>query len=158
MKIGGLRLREHIRLLTPLFIFIAAVWLLRMVLDASGVPHVIAHAFSVTAAEAIAIFLAVLLMEVRGTGSYINVVVASIFLTVWAQLLIVIAIVFSVVTGINTVFTVPEFSVPGDDKYHIRHILGHLTYGIGLGILFGAAMGCILLFLLRVLVPTKPIK
>jgi hypothetical protein len=154
MKIGGLGLREHIRLLTPLFIFIAAVWLLRMLTDAAGAPHFIAHAFSVTAAETIAIFLAVLLMEVRRKGSYVNVVVASMMLTAWGQLLIVLAIIFAVITKINNVFTIPEFSVPGDDRYHIRHILGHLTYGIGLGVIFGAAMGCLLLFLLRVLVPS----
>ncbi|HZS48788.1 MAG TPA: hypothetical protein VFC63_27190 [Blastocatellia bacterium] len=158
MKIGGLGLGDHIRLLMPLFIFIAAVWLLRILLDAAHVPHLIAHAFSVTAAETIAIFLAVLLMEVRQTGGYINVVVASIMLTVWGQILIVAAILFSVVTGITNVFTQPEFSVPGDDKYHVRHILGHLTYGIGLGIIFGAAMGCVLLLLLRVLVPPTPKK
>jgi len=66
----------------------------------------------VTAAQTIAIFLAVLLMEVRQKGSYINVVVASIMLTVWGQLLIVLAILFAVVTKINKFFTIPEFSVP----------------------------------------------
>jgi hypothetical protein len=156
MKIGGLRLREHFRVLMPLFIFIAAVWLLRLLLDAANAPHFIAHAFSVTAAQTIGIFLAVLLMEVRQKGSYVNVVVASIMLTVWGQVLIVLAILFAVVTKINNVFTIPEFSVPGDDRYHVRHILGHLTYGIGLGVILGAAMGCLLLLLLRMLVPATP--
>ena len=127
-----------------------------MLLDAANAPHFIAHAFSVTAAETIAIFLAVLLMEVRRKGSYINVVVASFMLTVWAQALIILAILFAVVTKINNVFTIPEFSVPGDDRYHVRHIMGHLTFGIGLGVIFGAVMGCILLFLLRLLVPSTP--
>jgi hypothetical protein len=156
MKIGGLGLRDHLRLLMPLFIFITAVWLLRLLLDAAHAPHFIAHAFSVTTAETIAIFLAVLLMEVRQKGSYVTVVVASIMLTVFAQVLIVLAILFAVVTGTNNVFTIPEFSVPGDDRYHVRHIMGHLTYGIGLGIILGSVMGCILLFLLRVLVPSDP--
>jgi len=156
MRIGGLTLREHIRLHMPLFIFIATVWLLRLMLDAANAPHFIAHSFSVTVAVTITIFLAVLLMEVRQKGSYVNVVVATILLTAWGQLLIIAAIIFAVITKTNNVFTIPEFSVPGDDPYHVRHIIGHLTYVLGLGIIFGAVMGCILLLLLRVLVPPTP--
>jgi amino acid transporter len=148
--------REHIRLLAPMFALIAAVWLLRMLLDALGVPHGAVRVFSVTVSSALSLLIAVVLMHLRGFGSYVNVVMASLLLAAWAQFLIVIAIVFSVITGIENIFTEPEFSIPEPDPHHIHHILGHLTYGVGWGTLLGAATGCLLLFLLRLLVPTLP--
>ena len=142
----------------PLFGFIAAVWALRLVLDAAGASHKIISAFSVTVASAVAIVLAVLLIHFRRFGSFSNVVTAVILLVVWSQLLVILAIVFSVAIGRENIFTAPEFSVPGDDPHHIKHILGHLTFGIGVESLFGAAVGCLLLLLLRMMLPLRSIK
>ena len=41
----------------------------------------------------------------------------------------------------------------GDDPLHLHHIYGHLTFVTGLGTLFGAGMGCLLLWLLRMMLP-----
>jgi len=73
----------------------------------------------------------------------------------WAQLLIVGAIVFAVVTGTENIYVAPEFSLPRShlDPYHLRHIYGQLTFGIGLGTLTGAGVGCLMLWLLRLLLP-----
>ena len=155
MKICGHGLRDHIRLLSPLFGIIAAVWVLRLVLDAAGASHRLISVFSVTVASTLAILLAVLLIHLRRFGSFPNVVVSVVLLVVWSQLLVILAIVFSVMTGRENIFTAPEFSAPGDDPHHIRHILGHLTFGIGVASLFGAAVGCLLLWLLRLLLPAR---
>jgi hypothetical protein len=151
MRICGYRIRDHVRLLAPLFGFIAAVWLIRLVLGILGVGFV--RMFSVTGADALAILLAAVLIHTHRFGSYPNVVAASVLLVVWGQLLIVLAIVFAVLTGTNNIFTAPQYSFPRDDPHHLKHILGQLTYGVGAGILFGAAMGCFLLWILRMLVP-----
>ena len=82
-------------------------------------------------------------------------VVASLLLNIWAQLLIVAAIVFAVITKTENIYTHPEFSMPHDDPLHLRHIYGHLTFVIGAETLFGAAVGCLLLWLLRTLVPMQ---
>jgi hypothetical protein len=153
MNICGRGLRDHVRLLAPLFGFITLVWALRWGLDAAGFSHGLVRAFSVTAATSLAILVAVWLIHTRGFGSYPNVVVASLLLVVFEQVLIVLAIVFSVLSGIENVFTAPEFSIATADPYHLRHILGHLTFGIGAGMLFGAATGCLMMWLLRTLVP-----
>jgi hypothetical protein len=63
-------------------------------------------------------------------------VVASLLLTAWGQILVIAAIVFSILTSTQNVFTQPEFSMRGDDPLHLHHIYGHLTFGIGLGTLF----------------------
>lgn len=152
MNMCGRGLRDHIRLLAPLFGFITLVWALRWALDAAGVSQSLVRVFSVTGATSLAILIAVWLIHTRRFGSYPNVVVASLLLTVFGQMLIVAAIAFSVVSKIDNVFTRPEFSRP-DDPYHLRHILGQLTFVIGAGILLGTATGCLMLWLLRMLVP-----
>jgi hypothetical protein len=50
---GRLGLRDHVRLLAPLFALIAAVWALRLVLDASGAPKGLVRLSSVTVAGAV---------------------------------------------------------------------------------------------------------
>jgi hypothetical protein len=154
MRVCGFGLRDHIRLLAPLFGLITLVWALRWALDASGVSPSLVKVFSVTGATSLAILIAVWLIHARGFGSYPNVVVASLLLVVYEQLLIIGAIVFAVLTGIGNVFTRSEFSPP-DDPDHIRHIIGQLTFGIGAGTLLGTATGFLMLWLLKRLVPTR---
>lgn len=156
MNICGLGLRDHIRLLAPLFGLITIVWALRWGLDAAGAPHGMVRIFSVTGATSLSILIAVWMIHMRGFGSYPNVVVASLLLVVWEQLILVVAIIFSVMTKMENVFTEPEFSLAaGEDPHHIRHIIGHLTFGIGAGVLFGAVTGSLMLWLLRTLVPRR---
>jgi len=156
MKIGGHGLREHIRFLSPLFAFIGAVWLLRLMLAAAGVSPKIVYASSVMGAVTLSVFLAVLLIHIRHYGGYVNVVAASFLLTAWAQFLIVLAVIFAVISRTNNIFTAPAYETPGDDAYHLRHIIVHLTIGIGAETLFGAAMGCFLLWMFRMLIPERP--
>lgn len=155
MKLGGRGFREHLRLLAPLFGLIAAVWVLRLILGETDVPRKFTAVFSVTAAAAVSVLLAVFLLHFRQFGGYPSVVLASFLLIFWGQFLVVAAIVFSVLTGTENIFTQPEFSIPQDDPHHVHHILGHLTFGLGGGTLIGAAMGCLLLALLRVLMPNR---
>jgi hypothetical protein len=154
MNMCGRGLRDHIRFLAPLFGFIGVMWVLRLALDAAGAPAGLVRAMSLTGATSLAILIAVWLIHTRGFGSYPNVIVASLLLVIFEQLLIIIAIAFSVLTRIQNVFTKPEYSVP-DDPSHLKHILGQLTFGIGAGVLLGAGTGCLMLWLLLRLVPRR---
>jgi hypothetical protein len=150
MKIGGHGLREHIHLLKPLFGLIAAVWLLRLVLDKAGTPPTVVRMVSVTVAGAASVLLAALLIHFKAFGSYASVVAASFLLECWQQLLICGAIAFSAVTGTANIYAAPDYSPRSGP---VAHIIGHLTAGLGVGTLLGAAMGCLLLWMLRRLVP-----
>ena len=154
MTFCGHGLRDHVRLLTPLFGLIALVWVLRLLLDAAGVSHSVVRVFSLTAATSLSILVAVWLIHTRGFGSYPNVALASLLLVVFEQLLIVLTICFAVLTKTENVFTDPKYSVP-DDPNHVKHSLGQLTFGIGAGILLGTATGCLMLWLLRMMVPAR---
>jgi hypothetical protein len=79
-------------------------------------------------------------------------VVLAVFLLVcWEQLLIVAAIAASIFTARSNVFTEPQFSGPAPSP--LLHIIGHLTFGIGIQTLFGAGMASLLFWLIRKLGP-----
>jgi len=147
MKIKGHGVWDHIRLLAPLFGVIAVVWALRMGLAAVACPRTVWYYISISVVVPICIALAVFLIHIRRFGGYANVVLASLLLVVWSQLLIVTAIAFSALTGIETVYDMPEFTFGMNTPW--KHIAGSLTFGVGMGTLFGAAMGCLLLWMLR---------
>jgi hypothetical protein len=150
MNINGFSLRDHLRLLAPLFGLIASVWALRLVLGAMGASRLVLSICSVTLAGAVALLLAVLLIHSRRAGGYANVAAAVFLLECCEQGLISAAIAFGALTGTQNVYSAPEFSF---GLTPLRHILGHLTFGIGMGTLFGSATGCLLLWLLRKFVP-----
>jgi hypothetical protein len=155
MKIGGHPLRQHLRLLSPLFVLLAGVWALRWIIGSLNTPGWLFHVISLTLFAPVAVLLAVLMLHVKRFGGYASVVVCSLLLNAWTETLIVLAIVFSVLTGIPNIYTAPAYSPSNAGPYHLNHIRGHLTYGIGISTLAGAAMGCLLLFLLRKLAPVE---
>ncbi len=155
MKLGGYRFQVYLALLAPLFAFIGAVWLLRLLLDTLGVPLEIVKIFSVTAASAISVLLATVMMHMRSFGGFLHVVICSTILALFSQALITATILFAVVTGIPNIFVAPEFSVPVD-PHHIRHIVGHMSFSVGAEVLLGSAMGSFLLWVLRIIIPRHP--
>ena len=148
-------IREYIRLLYLLFIFIAGVWMLRMILYLAGAPVSITRLFSVTVASGVSSLLAVLLIHYRRFGSYSNVVVASLSINIWAELLISVAILFTMFSGKMNVYSAPEYS---GMRSLAEHLLGNLTFGIVIGTFNSATVGCLLLWLLRTMVPQKDIN
>ena len=155
MKVHGHGIREHIRFLKPLLVFLLVVWGLRLLLGPVSAPPWLLKLFSLSVAAPAAFLIAIFWIHLRGFGSYPNVVMASFLINAWTHLLIILAIIFAVLVGTENIFTRPEFSIKGDDALHVRHIFGHLTFGIGANTLLGAGMGCLLLWLLRIFVPTS---
>ena len=150
MRIGGHGLRDHLRLLAPLFGLIAAVWVLRMVMAMAGTDLSIVRFVSVGVAGAASGLIAVWLIHFRRFGGYSNVVLATFLLIVWEEALISAAIAFASWTGTSNIYTATEYA---HGMSHSKHIALHLTLGVGFGTLFGSAMGCALLWLLRRVVP-----
>lgn len=148
-------LRDHIRMLAPLFALIAGVFALRWILSTAGSPPWVVRITSVGVATAAAILLAVLWAHFRQFGGYASVVISSLLLNLWAEMLIVGAILFTIWSGHVNIYTAPEYSMTGPDPQHLRHIYAHLTFGIGIGTLTGAAGGSLLLLLLRLLLPPR---
>ncbi len=157
MKIGKHGLRDHIRLMKPMFVLIAAVWALRLILAAARSPEWITRLASVTTAVAVAVLLAVLLIHFKRFGGYASVVVAALLFNLWAQLLIISAIFFALVSGSENIYTAREYTLPGGAS-HLQHIYAHLTFSVGAGTLVGAVFGCLLLLLVRKIGPSPAKK
>jgi hypothetical protein len=155
MKIGGHRLIEHIRLLLPVLSLVTGVWLLRWIVSASGAPVELTKLVSLTTTTGVSTILAVLLIRSRGYGGYASVVLASFIISAWAQFLIVAAITYASVTQKNNVYTLPIYSLPARDVTPLEHIYEHLTSGIGMGTIVSAGVGCLLMWLLRKMIPAK---
>jgi len=152
MKIGEHGLRDHLRLLAPMFGLIAAVWALRWIMALASTPPGLVRMMSVSVAGAVAVLVAVVMIHFKRFGGYTSIVVSAFLLVLWEEILIVLAILFNMATGIENIFTIPEF---GFGETHLHHIAGHLTYGLGIEGIFAAGMGCGLLWVLRRVVPIK---
>ncbi len=152
MRIGEHSVRQHLRFLAPAFVLVAAVWLLRLIMAAADSPMWLTRLASVTVATTVAVLLSVILIYARRFGGYPSVVVASLLINIWAQVLIALAILFSILTRIENIYTAPEFSF-GESQW--KHLHAHLTFSIGVGTLVSGAEGCLLLWLLRIVVPMK---
>src|SRR3974377_2418833 len=146
MNFGEHGARGLFRLLGPAFVIVAAVWLFRLIIAAAGTPHWLARMISVTVAATVSVLLSVVLIHVRRFGGYATVVVASLLINVWAQVLIILSILVSILTKTENIYSAPEFSY-GLNQW--AHLYAHLTSGIGAGTLVSAAEGCLFLWLLR---------
>jgi hypothetical protein len=94
MKIGGHPLRQHLRILSPLFVLLAGVWVLRWIIGCINTPGWLLQVVSLTFFAPVAVLLAVLMLHVRRFGGYASVVACSLLLNAWTETLIVLAIMF----------------------------------------------------------------
>ncbi len=133
--------------LLPGFVLISAVFLLRLILDAAHLPGLLVRILSLSAVTPLAIILATILLHSRSQATYSRVFAGSFLLVVWTQLLIVFAILFFLATGVDNIYTAPEFSLPNDPN-HLHHIGGHLVT-IPFATLVGGGVGSMVLWLLR---------
>jgi hypothetical protein len=155
MKIGEHGLRDHLRLLAPLFGLIGAVWALRWIADIASAPPTLVRGMSVSVAGAVAVLVAVVFVHFKRFGGYTSVVVSAFLLVFWEELLISLAIVLTIVSGKENIYSIPEF---GFGATHLHHLAAHLTYGLGLEGMIAAGMGCAVLWVLRRLVPPASIS
>ena len=142
--------KQLVRLLGPLFGIILAVWFLRLVLAAAGAPGWLIAPFSITGIIPVSTLLAVLLIHVKRAGGYAQVVLASVLLAAVGQLLVSLAIAFTMATGIENVYSTPEFTP--SHLTRLLHLCSHLL-GIILFGLLGSIIGCFFLCLVRILMP-----
>ena len=65
MKIGEHGLRDHLRLLAPMFGLIAAVWALRWIMALASTPPGLVRMMSVSVAGAVAVLVAVVIIHFK---------------------------------------------------------------------------------------------
>ncbi|MFB3921111.1 MAG: hypothetical protein ACE145_05280 [Terriglobia bacterium] len=153
MRIGEHTLRDHLRLLAPLFGLITAVWSLRIVLDLAGAPLQMVRVFSVGLAGSLSVLGATFLFHFKRFGSYGSLVTSAFMLVGYGQLLVALAIAFAALTHTHNVFVATEFSF---GMTYTQHITSHLTFIFAFQSILAGIMACLLLLMLRWLVPITP--
>lgn len=143
--------REMVRLFLPLFGVVSAVWLLRLILGAAGAPDWLLAPLSITLVTPASVLLAVVLIHAKRAGGYGLVALASLLLAALGQILVALAVAFTIATGIQNVYSYPEFS---PQTSQLAHVYGHLFLIVPFTVL-GTVMGCVFLFALRILVPAR---
>ena len=149
MKVSGRSFQDHLRLLIPFWGLVTGVWLCRLMLSLVGAPPWLIRSFSVILAAAVSVLLIAFLIHRRRFGGYSNVVFATFLLMVWVQILTIVRILLLALDWVEPPAEVIRH------PHHCLHIVAHLTFGLGFVTLMGSAMGCLLLFLLRLLVPNS---
>ena len=142
--------KQLVRLLCPLFVMIFAVWFLRLVLAAAGAPAWLIAPFSITAVIPVSTLLAVLLIHVKRAGGCGQAVLASVLLAAVGQLLVALAIAFTMATGVENVYSASEFTPSHSTQ--LVHLCSHL-FGVILFGLLGSIIACFFLWLVRLLMP-----
>jgi hypothetical protein len=87
-----------------------------------------------------------------GFGSYQQLLPIYVLQSLTAQVIIVPAIVLSIFTGSDNIYSVPEFSFGTDGKTW-SHVGAHLLVGTTAGSLVGWLVGCLILFVTRRIAP-----
>lgn len=155
MKISGRSLGDHFKLCLPYFGIVSAVWALRLLAGAIDLPLSAARLISVTISVEICLVLLVVQIHLRHFGGYASVFLCSLILNAWAQLLICAAVGFAWLTATSNIFTHPSFLMTRPEPNLPLHIYGQLTFVLGYMTLVAAGMGCLLLFLLRLVLPHR---
>lgn len=142
-----------LKMMGPFLLIIAAVWLLRLLLaEVEAVPRGLLRFLSVSAVTPLCVVVAASIIHFRRLGGFTAVVITAFVLVAWAEVLVSSALFVTWATGWENTYSLPRFS-PQPHTDYWRHILGHLTFGIGFGALFGALMGGVVLVLLRWIAP-----
>jgi hypothetical protein len=146
--IFGKRLSDYVAFCKIFLILIAVIGVARLALSLGGVPNSTAKWLSMTVAVWIGIIYYSVRVHTSGFGSYKQLLPIVALLNITAQVIAIIGIAIAIFTGIDNIFSAPEYAFGGDGKSW-WHLGAHVFIGTTIGSLFPWAIGCIFLALTR---------
>jgi hypothetical protein len=151
----GKRLSDYLHFQRWILILIVAAFLLRLGMSSAGMPIEQARWVSVTAILFAGILYNAVAVHTRGFGGYKQLFGLLLILSVFAETLVALAIVWGIATGTDNIYTAPEYSGGGDGK-NWPHVFAHLIGGILLA-LFSWLVAAPILFVTRKITPNRHI-
>ena len=150
MQLFGRTLREYVLFARVFLILTAVVGLLRLALSLAGAPD----GFTVWVSINAIILLAVVVFSIRvhttGFGGYKQLLVLVALELLVGEIIITGGIILAAVTGVENIFSAPEFSGPFDNP--LLHAASHLLLGPTLTAVFFWIPGAAILFVTKRLV------
>src|SRR5712671_998238 len=148
MTIFGKSLSEYIAFAKLFLVLILAAGVIRLALSLEGVPNSTTRWFTMTGLAWIGVIYYSIRVRTSGFGSYKQLLVILVLQDWIAQAIAVIGIAIAMATGINNVFSSPEFAFGGDGKTWL-HLGAHLVIGTTAGALIPWGVGSAILALTR---------
>lgn len=151
MNIFGKSLSEYVAFSKPFLILIVVVGIARFVLSLAGVPHSSTKWLSITAVIWIGVLYYAVRIHTSGFGSYKHLLPVCVLQSLVSELIIVPAIILAIFTGVDNIYSAPEYSFGSDGKTWL-HVGAHLGLGTTVGPLVGWLVGCVIMFATKKLV------
>ena len=133
-------LSHYIRFARLFLVLIFLTGVLRLALSLQGVPNSTTRFFTMTGLAWIALIYYSIRMHTSGFGSYKQLLVVCVLVDWVAQAIAVAGIVIAMSTGVDNVFSSPEFAFGSDGKTWL-HLGAHLLIGTTVGALLPWAVG-----------------
>jgi hypothetical protein len=146
MKIFGKSLGEYVRFSKVFTILIAVIGITRLALSLGGAPDAVTAWFSMTAVLWIGVVYYAIRVHTSGFGAYRHLLPVVALLNITSQTISIAAIIIAVFTGVDNVFSAPEFSFGADGKTWF-HAGAHLVLGTTAGTIIPWLIGSLVLFI-----------
>jgi hypothetical protein len=143
----GKKFSEYIQFQRWILILIAAVFVIRLGLSLAGVPVAEARWVSINFVLLVGLMYCSVAVHTRGFGSYKQLFGLLLVQVAFAHALIAIGIILGIVTGVDNIYTAPEF-FGGSSGRNWPHVLAHVLAAIVLP-LFSWLVGSVILFLAK---------
>jgi hypothetical protein len=154
MTIFGKPLSNYIAFCKPFLILIPLVGIVRLALSLGGVPNETARWFSMTALVWIAVVYYSIRVHTARFGSYKQLLVICALLNLSTQIISVVGILITILTGQDNIFNAPEFTFPGAPPW--AHLAAHLFIGTTAGSLVPWLIGSLILLITKKASPVPP--
>jgi len=145
MTIFGKRPSEYVAFSRLFLGVILVVGVTRLALSLAGVPNSIATWFSLTAVLWIGLLYYSIRVHTSGFGSYKQLLAVLVTLNLLAEAIIIAGIILAIVTGVDNIYSAPEYSFGSDGKSWL-HVGAHMVLGTTVAPLMAWLVGCAIMF------------
>lgn len=147
---------EYVRFERWILVLIAVVFAFRLGTSLAGLPNGVARWISINLVLLLGVVYCAVAVHTKGFGAYKQLLGLLLIQNVVAHVLIALAISLAIVTGMDNIFTAPEYAGGADGKTWV-HVIAHLFVAWALLTLIGWAIGSVILLLTRKLKP-QPVR
>ena len=147
MTIFGKPLGEYVAFAKVFLILIPLVGLLRLGLSLEGMPNSTVQWFSMTALGFLGAVYFGIRVHTTGFGSYKQLLVIVALQNLLAQMVAIVGILLAIITGIENIYSAPEFSFNGQPAW--LHLAAHVFIGTTVGSVVPWAIGSLILAITR---------
>jgi hypothetical protein len=148
MTIFGKQLSDYVAFAKVFLLLVLVVGALRLALSLAGVPNSATKWLSMTAVAWIGVFYFAIRVHTTGFGSYKQLLPVVALQSAVAQSISIVAIVIAIFTGVDNVYSAPEYAF-GQDGKTWAHAGAHLLIGTTVGSLVSWIVGCAVMFVAK---------